>query len=294
MTNPRSSFLFKWLLFSTAIIALTGAFFGSISPVNAIDLPTDFIETPYISNVPNPTAMRFAPDGRLFITQQTGELRVVENDILVGTPVLDLTVDFSGERGLLGLAFDPNFAVDNYIYLYYTVPGPIEPPAPPHNRVSRFEITGNVADPNSEDILLELSNLSSSNVHNGGSINFGADGMLYIATGDNGSGGNSQNMANLHGKILRIEKDGTIPEDNPFYDTATGDNRSIWALGLRNPYTAAFQPGTSLFYINDVGSSGIDATEEINEGSSAANFGWDIVEGEAGNPLYDDPVYAYT
>lgn len=293
MTHTRSSFLLKWGLLSMAVIAVTGLFFGAIAPVKATSLPTDFVETLYVNGFANPTAMRFAPDGRLFITQQTGQLRVVENDVLVPTPALALTVDSGGERGLLGLAFDPNFGVDNYIYLYYTVPGIPDPVTPPHNRVSRFAITGNVVNPASEEILLELNNLGT-NIHNGGSINFGADGMLYIATGDNGIGSNSQNMNNMFGKILRIEKDGSIPKDNPFYDTATGDNRTIWALGVRNPYTSAFQPGTGLYYINDVGSNGLNAIEEINQGSSGANFGWNVVEGEVGNPLYEDPIYSYT
>ena len=150
---------------------------------------------------------------------------------------MSLTVDSSGERGLLGIAFDPNFATNHYLYVYYTVPT-----SPIHNRVSRFTAAGDTAAPGSEAVILELNNLSAATNHNGGGIHFGPDGKLYIGVGENANGANSQTLSNLLGKMLRINADGTIPTDNPFYNTATGNNRAIWALGLRNPFTFAFQP----------------------------------------------------
>jgi glucose/arabinose dehydrogenase len=180
--------------------------------------------------------MEFAPDGRLLVCQQGGSLRVIKNGALLATPFLTVTTDSSGERGLLGVAFDPGFAVNQWVYIYYTVPG-----SPAHNRVSRFTANGDVASPG-ETVILELNNLSSANNHNGGAIHFGLDGKLYVAVGENANGANAQTLANLLGKILRINGDGSIPTNNPFYNVATGVNRAIWALGLRNPYTSPFSP----------------------------------------------------
>ena len=229
--------------------------------------------------------MAFAPDGRLFVCQQGGQLRVIKNGSLLSTPFVSLTVDFSGERGLLGIAFDPNFATNHYLYVYYTVAT-----SPIHNRVTRFTATGDAAAPGSEVVILELNNLSSATNHNGGAIHFGPDGKLYIAVGENANGANSQTLSNLLGKMLRINADGTIPTDNPFFNTATGNNRAIWALGLRNPFTFAFQPGTGRMFINDVGES---TYEEINNGIAGSNYGWPITEGPTSNPAFRGPIYFY-
>ncbi|PYM03200.1 MAG: hypothetical protein DMF19_00325 [Verrucomicrobia bacterium] len=229
--------------------------------------------------------MAFAPDGRLFVCQQGGQLRVIKNGLLLSTPFVSLTVDSSGERGLLGIAFDPNFATNHYLYVYYTVAT-----SPIHNRVTRFTATGDAAAPGSEVVILELNNLSSATNHNGGAIHFGPDGKLYIAVGENANGANSQTLSNLLGKMLRINADGTIPTDNPFFNTATGNNRAIWALGLRNPFTFAFQPGTGRMFINDVGES---TYEEINDGIAGSNYGWPITEGPTSNPAFRGPIYFY-
>ncbi len=229
--------------------------------------------------------MAFAPDGRLFVCQQGGQLRVIKNGSLLSTPFVSLTVDSSGERGLLGIAFDPNFATNHYLYVYYTVAT-----SPVHNRVSRFTAAGDTAAPGSEVVILELDNLSSATNHNGGAIHFGPDGKLYVAVGENGNGANSQTLSNRLGKILRINADGTIPTDNPFYNTATGSNRAIWALGLRNPFTFAFQPGTTRLFINDVGQS---TWEEINDGIAGSNYGWPTTEGPTSNPSFRSPIYYY-
>jgi glucose/arabinose dehydrogenase len=195
-----------------------------------------------------------------------------------------LSVDSVGERGLLGVAFDPYFTLNHYIYLYYTVPG-----TPAHNRVIRFAANGDVVVPGSGRVILELNSLSTATNHNGGALHFGADGKLYIAVGDNANGSNSQNLSNLLGKILRISSDGTIPSDNPFVQSTTG-RHEIWALGLRNPFTFAFRGATSFMYINDVGQS---TWEEIDLGLAGANYGWPATEGPTTNPAYKSPVYYY-
>jgi glucose/arabinose dehydrogenase len=248
-------------------------------------LPPGFTAVPVASGISNPTAMEFAPDGRLFVCQQTGQLRVISNGSLLPTPFVSVTVNSNGERGLLGVTFDPNFANNQFVYIYYTATTPTI-----HNRVSRFIANGDVASIGSEVVILDLNDLSSATNHNGGAIHFGPDGKLYVAVGENANGSNSQTLSNLLGKVLRINSDGTIPTDNPFFSTATGNNRAIWALGLRNPYTFAFQPVAGRMLINDVGQS---TWEEINDGIAGSNYGWSICEGICGNPNFRDPLIQY-
>jgi glucose/arabinose dehydrogenase len=270
--HPAAVLLFLWL-------------FAAVASAGAATLPTGFTETLVASGLSNPTAFAFAPDGRIFVAQQGGQLRVIKNGALLPTPFVTLTVSSSGERGLLGVAFDPNFASNQFVYLYYTATAPAI-----HNRVSRFTASGDTAVAGSETVLLELNNLSSATNHNGGAMHFGPDGKLYIAVGENANGSNSQTLGNLLGKILRINKDGSIPADNPFTSTATGTNRAIWALGLRNPFTFSFQPGTGRMFINDVGQS---TWEEVNDGIAGSNYGWPTTEGPTSDTRFRSPLHWY-
>lgn len=252
----------------------------------AATVPTGFTDSLVANGLTNPTAMALAPDGRIFVCEQGGKLRVIKNGALLATPFVTLTVDSAGERGLLGVTFDPNFVSNQLVYVYYTVP------TPAHNRVSRFIANGDVALAGSETILMELPNLSTATNHNAGAIHFGPDGDLYVAVGDNANGNNAQSFSTVLGKMLRITSSGAIPGDNPFFDTTTGINRSIWALGLRNPFTFAFQPGTGRMFINNVG---LSTWEEINDGMAGANYGWPICEGFCNppDPDFTDPIFIY-
>jgi glucose/arabinose dehydrogenase len=269
-----------FLLFGTAVLL---TMLSHSSP--GATLPGGFTESQVASALANPTAMEFAPDGRLFVCEQAGRLRIIKDGVLLATPFLTITVNSSGERGLLGVTFDPAFSSNQYIYVYYTANTPAI-----HNRISRFTANGDVAVPNSEAIIFDLDNLGSSANHNAGAIHFGEDGRLYIAVGDNFNSANSQTLTNLLGKMLRINSDGSIPSDNPFYTTATAKNRAIWALGLRNPFTFAIQPITGRVFINDVGQS---SWEEINDGVAGSNYGWPDTEGYTSNPTYRSPIFAY-
>ena len=255
--------------------------------VYAANLPAGFEET-QVSGLTRPTAMAIAPDGRIFICEQGGTLRVFKNGALVAGSAISLTVNSSGERGLLGVAFDPNFAANNYIYLYYTTST-----TPIHNRASRFTVNGDTINAASETVILDLNNLSSATNHNGGAMHFGPDGKLYIAVGENATSSNAQSAANLLGKMLRLNSDGTIPADNPFFNNPsyTGINRAIWTMGLRNPYTFNFQPGTGRMFINDVG---LSAWEEVNDGIAGSNYGWPTCEGNCGNPSFRNPLHQYS
>src|SRR5437764_4281670 len=245
-------------------------------------LPAGFTESLVAGGLHQPSAMAFAPDGRLFVLEQTGAVRVVKNGSLLPTPFLTLTVDSSGERGLLGIAFDPNFTADHFLYLYHTVPG-----SPAHNRISRFTAAGDSAVPGSEVVIADLDPLSTATNHNGGGMHFGPDGKLYVGVGENANGANAQTLTNRLGKMLRLNPDGSIPTDNPFFTTATGANRSIWAYGLRNPFTFDFQPGTGRLFINDVGES---TWEEVDVGRAGANYGWPQTEGRTSAPGIPGPL----
>ena len=273
---------------------VTAALFATCSTVEqtpietqtgAISLPSGFVEDILVSGLDAPTAMAFAPDGRLFVAEQEGTLRVVQDGSLLATPFISLTVDQQGERGLLGLAFDPAFSSNNLLYLYYTTPTPAV-----HNRLSRFTANGNLVVPGSEVVLLDLDNLTTATNHNGGAIHFGLDGKLYVAVGENASPSNAQSMSNILGKMLRLNADGSIPSDNPFFNTASGNRRAIWALGLRNPFTFAVQPVTGTMLINDVGQS---SWEEINLGVAGANYGWPATEGATTDSSFRAPLHTY-
>jgi glucose/arabinose dehydrogenase len=269
--------LFKKSWIFLVLVALSAL---QASPAFGATLPANFYDSLVNpnANMTNPTAMAIAPDGRIFVCQQGGALRVIKNGALLTTPFMTLTVTSNSERGLLGIAFDPNFSTNRFLYVYYTTTGTI------HNRLSRF--TADAANPDvvqagSEVILLDLPNLSAGN-HNGGAIHFGPDGRLFVAVGENAVQSNAQSVSTILGKILRINSDGSIPPDNPYYSspyagqTVTGQNRLIWALGVRNPFTFNFQPGTGRLFINDVGQN---TWEEINDGEPGANYGWPACEG---------------
>jgi glucose/arabinose dehydrogenase len=268
----------------------TGATGNDETDPAATPLPPGFTQSRVVSGLTNPTDMEFAPDGRLFVTEQAGTVRIAKPDGTLATFLnISTNVNSSGERGLQALTFDPGFSTNRYVYLHYTKKATSTTPV--HNRIVR--VTANADSTKvvsgSETLILRLNNQSTDH-HMGGAIDFGTDGKLYIATGDNQTPTNvSQNLANLFGKMLRINKDGTIPTDNPFYTTTSGNNRAIWARGLRNPFKFAVQPGKGTIIINDVGEK---AWEEINEGSAGANYGWPVHEGVANDPQYVDPVFA--
>ncbi len=271
-----------WSAWGTSIVS----FGGSVAK------PAGFtLNSTWITGLSSATAFAFAPDGRLFVCQQGGALRVVKNGSLLSTPFLSLTVDSAGERGLLGIAFDPDFTNTRYLYVYYTVPAGIGVSA--HNRISRYRAdatTPDVVESGSESILADLPDLSSATNHNGGALHFGADGKLYAGVGENANSAHASDPNDPLGKLLRFNADGTIPSDNPYVGTNTGLGRAVWAYGLRNPFTFAVQPGTGRIHINDVGQS---TWEEVNLGTAQANYGWPSTEGPTNATGITGPLFAY-
>ncbi|MFN0279311.1 MAG: PQQ-dependent sugar dehydrogenase [Pyrinomonadaceae bacterium] len=283
---------------SLRLFAVLLFFVGLCLPSQSIaggTYPPGFTETVIVSGLTRPTAFAIHPDGRIFFLQQTGEVRVIKNGALLPTPFTTIAVNYpnGSERGLLGVAFDPDYATNRYVYFYYTSPTPSI-----HNRVSRFTAdiaNEDVAVAGSEVAILDLENLNTT-IHNGGAIHFGTDGKLYVGVGDNNVPANSQSVANRLGKVLRINSDGTIPADNPtsfpnVAATPDGVNRAIWALGLRNPFTFNIQPGTGRIYFNDVG---LGTWEEVNNGTAGANYGWSTCEGACGTSGMTNPAYQFS
>src|SRR6185369_9344578 len=183
MKSNYASYSLRTVLFVAAITLL-----ASVS-TTAATVPTGFTDSLVANGLIDPTAMALAPDGRIFVCEQRGTLRVIKNGVLLPTPFVTLTLDSSGERGLLGVAFDPNFVSNQLVYVYYTAP------TPSHNRVSRFTASGDAALAGSETILAELPNLSIATIHNAGAIHFGPDGNLYVDLGDNSNPNNSQSLS---------------------------------------------------------------------------------------------------
>lgn len=235
------------------------------------------------SGLDGPTGFEFAPDGRIFILERAGKVKIVKNGQLLAEPFAELPSAASGDRGLIGIAFDPGFGVDNFhVYFYYTGLDLL-------NRVVRFDASGDVGTDGPLTVFQTQS--PSQELHVGGSIGFGPDGKLYLAVGDNGYPPNAQDLSNPHGKILRINKDGSIPTDNPFYGQA-GRAGAIWAYGFRNPWRFQFDPTSGRLFGGDVGDF---SWEELNLISRGGNYGWPVHEGvcTAGCAGYVDPIHAY-
>jgi glucose/arabinose dehydrogenase len=238
-----------------------------------------------VGGLQSPLDVQAAPGdaSRLFVVEQRGRIRIVRGSTLLAAPFLDISgrISCCGERGLLGLAFHPDYAQNGRFYLNYTNPQG-------HTHISEFRVSQDpdLASPDSERLLLFVSQPFAN--HNGGGLAFGPDRRLYIGLGDGGSGGdplnNGQDLRTYLGKMLRIDVDGqmpyAVPADNPFRANAAA-LPEIWALGLRNPWRFSFDRATGELYIADVGQS---AREEINvapAGRGGQNYGWSIMEGTA-------------
>ncbi len=260
---------------------------GTSGPV---ELPSGFAVSVVATGLTGATALEVAPDGRVFVCEQAGALRVVKGDQLLPGPFVKLPVDATWERGLIGVTVAPGFPKVPHVYVCYVAAKPY-----PHHVVSRFTARGDVAEPGSERVLFEGDDQTKLGGqvpagHQGGAIHFGADGKLYVAIGEQTAEKPAQDLHSLLGKMLRLNPDGTIPADNPFVGRTEGKYRAVWALGLRNPFTFAVQPGTGRVWANDVGS---DKFEEVNEIVRGGNYGWPLAEGPTADPRFRGPVYHY-
>jgi glucose/arabinose dehydrogenase/PKD repeat protein len=311
---PRVALLSAFALALVTSCADDGAQDGDLE--GPITLPPQFSDSA-VADVAAPTALAFTPDGRLLIASQQGKVRVYKNGALRATAAIDLSAQIctNSERGVLGVAIDPSFATNHFVYLYYTKNKHAScatnaPGTGPVNRASRFtyDPATDTIDPASELVLVD-NIMSLGGNHNGGDLHFGADGLLHISVGDSGCqlgnsskcGGSNTNATYasiLNGKILRVTSTGGIPDGNMFVgasgavkcgtpggEPAYNLNNSkpcleTFARGLRNPFRFAFKPSSNAFFINDVGQN---LYEEIDDGKSGANYGWPIREGNCAN-----------
>jgi len=235
------------------------------------------------TDLDGPSGFDIAPDGRIFVLERGGKVKIIKNGVLLPEPFADLPAEPSGDRGLIGIAFDPEFGVsNNFVYFYYTGHDLL-------NHLVRFDGAEDVGTQGPYPLFQTSS--PSTLLHVGGSIAFGPDGKLYLAIGDNGVPGNSQDLSNPHGKILRINKDGSVPTDNPFYGQP-GKLGAIWAYGFRNPWRFQFDSATGQLYGGDVG----DYTwEELNHIVKGGNYGWPLHEGLCTSACngFIDPIHTY-
>lgn len=248
--------------------ATTSPSLGAFQPI--VEVVATGLEVPW--------ALAFAPDGRLFVTERPGRLRVIVDGRLRPTPVATLPVATSAESGLMGLALDPQFARNGYLYVMYTYrtqAGELR------NRVARLTVRGDVA--GDEQIVLD--GIPGGVIHDGGRIAFGPDGKLYVTTGDASNGALAQDRRSLAGKILRINPDGTIPADNPF------PGSPVFSYGHRNPEGIAWQPGTGTLFETEHGPVGND---EVNIIQAGQNYGWPDVSGRGGTSRSVDPILVFT
>ena len=251
------------------------------APATADPVLQDVVVAP--GTVSSATTMALAPDGRIFVAEQAGRLRVIKNGALLSTPFVTVPVTSSSERGLLGVTFDPGFASNRFVYVYYTAASPVV------NRVVRYTASASnpdVAEAGSAQVILD-DIPSQSGYHNGGSLHFGPDGRLYIAVGENHTASNAQSTSSITGKLLRLNADGSIPADNPY-------GNAIWALGLRNPFTFDIQPATGRIFINDVGAGSYEEVNEAWTNVGGFNFGWPTTEGPTTDSRFKTPFHSYT
>lgn len=224
-----------------------------------------------------PWAMAFAPDGRLFVTERVGRVQIV--NVTTGVADVALVIDGlygDGEAGLLGLALDPDFAQTHFVYLYYSASvgsGAV-------NRIVRYREAGQRL---GERVLL-LDNIPAAQIHDGGRLKFGPDGLLYATAGDSANPGLAQDVSSLAGKILRINRDGTTPRDNRF-------SSPVYTYGHRNPQGIDWNPVTGAMWSSEHGNVGND---EINRIQNGLNFGWPRIEADETMPGMETPVTSFS
>ena len=252
------------------------------------DKDIEFKVEPYLTDLTVPWSIVFTAPDRILITERIGKVRIVKNGVLQSKPAIEIPdVSTGSEEGLMGLALDPDYANNKYIYLCYAY---LKPGSGDNMRtkVKRYIDNGEtITDAN----LTLIDNLPASKNHCGGRIKFGPDGKLYITAGDATDRELAQDLNKLNGKILRINSDGTIPSDNPF------PNSPVWAFGVRNPQGIDWFPGTNIMIESEHGPSGFDGPgggDEVNIIEKGKNYGWPVVSHTRTKEGMESPIIVFT
>lgn len=278
-------------LLARVIVLVAALMMAAPAPAQA--QPSGFTLVTVATGLDQPTAFAFiGAGGRILVTEKaSGKVQIVRpNGLLRPTPYVTLKVSSESERGVLGIALDPNYATNQFVYIYYTTgPGALGYTGSPKNRVSRFTTVPGLVGTNETIILDNIP--SDAGHHNGGDIHFGFDGMLYVAVGDGGQfGEDAQTLDTLRGKILRVKSHGIVPTGNPHKfapgarrcgnpagePAGNGPCKEIYAYGLRNPFRFSLRSANASYLISDVGQG---TWEELNTLVPGGNYGWPEVEG---------------
>lgn len=266
----------------------------------------DFHVELIVEGFASPTSAVILPDNRMLIAQLNGNVLITSN--LDQEPVTTkrylqlVDINGSAEHGLLSIILDPDFTNNNQFYLYYSTLSNYK------NRISRFTHLGDTAFVSDETVIWETTNSYADCCHVGGAMHFLADGTLFISIGDDFTPALAQSLDNDFGKLHRINPDGSIPLDNPFYDTtpgpynANGELKSIYAFGLRNPFRGAYDQLHDRYWIGEVGGNDHSvAWEDVHEAAAGVNYGWPFCgqtgrepDGSCTEPLYIDPIFTYS
>ena len=275
--KPRARLLLADKIFALVLVVAVG---GSSNQTLAAT-PAEYSVETLVRGLDTPWAIDFAPDGRIFISERPGRIRVVERGQLRAEPWMNIDVASVGEAGLLGLAIDPRFSQNGFIYVAYTYRTGI---FGSRNRLVRLREDSNTGKGVLDKILID--EVAGANNHDGGRVKFGPDGKLYWTMGDAQSSSLAQQLSSLNGKILRLNSDGSIPTDNPF------PNSYVYSYGHRNPQGLAWQPGTGRLYATEHGPSGFQGCcrDEVNYIEPGKNYGWPDIRGDETKPGMISPV----
>jgi glucose/arabinose dehydrogenase len=252
---------------------------GTASQANNPSPPAAPVETQvevFRAGLNFPVKLAFAPDGRLFFTEKSGQIRIIQNGQLLDQPFATLDAATAGERGVLGIAFDPQYNSNHFVYVYFSHPsGP--------NRVVRFTDSNN----SGTELTTIVDGIASSQFHNAGNIGFDSSGHLIVSTGDAENPASSQDPNSRNGKLLRFNRDGSIPPDNPF-----GSSNPVMAMGLRNPFDFTFHPQTGALYATD---NGPDCDDKLLRVVPGGNYGWrpNYPCGDS-DPRFSRPIRLYS
>ncbi len=258
---------------------------SSLTPITSIPSPAGspvLQISDFITGLSVPWEIAFAPDGRIFLTEREGKILIIKNGQLQPDPWMTLNVAAVGEGGLLGLALDPGFSANHYVYVAYTY---LDNAGNLKNQLFRLREDPSTGKGVTDKVILD--NAAGGEIHDGGRVKFGPDGKIYWTLGETGNASLAQDLSSLNGKVLRLNPDGTIPSDNPF------SNSPVYTYGDRNPEGLAWQPGTNHLYETEHGPSGGQygvGQDEVNYLQPGKNYGWPVVHGDQSQTGMVNPI----